>query len=40
MRDRGSDAAKLAENLMEEMESVCQDHPELTPDRSIANEVL
>jgi len=39
-RDRGSDAAKRAESLMAEMESVCKDHPQLTPDRSIANEVM
>lgn len=39
-RDRGPNAAQLAENLMKEMESVCQDHSHLTPDRPIANEVL
>jgi len=39
-RDRGSDAAKRAESLMEEMESYCNDHPRLTPDRSIANGVM
>jgi len=39
-RDRGSDAAKRAENLMNEMESAGRDHPDLLPDRSIANEVM
>lgn len=39
-RDRGLDAAKRAETLMKEMESRCQKHPELTPNRSIANEVM
>lgn len=40
MRDRGPAAAQLAEDLMNEMESICHDHPHLTPDRSVANEVL
>eukprot|EP00531_Pseudo-nitzschia_arenysensis_P009160 CAMPEP_0116140704 /NCGR_PEP_ID=MMETSP0329-20121206/13998_1 /TAXON_ID=697910 /ORGANISM="Pseudo-nitzschia arenysensis, Strain B593" /LENGTH=760 /DNA_ID=CAMNT_0003635853 /DNA_START=165 /DNA_END=2444 /DNA_ORIENTATION=+ len=39
-RDRGLDAAKRAEILMKEMESRCQKHPELTPNRLIANEVM
>ena len=39
-KDRGSDAAERAENLLEEMESFCRKHPKLTPDRSIANGVM
>ena len=39
-RDRGQDAAQRAESLLEEMESVCREHPSLTPDRSIANGVM
>jgi len=39
-RDRGLDAAKRAEGLMEEMEASCDYHPQLTPNRSIANGVM
>jgi hypothetical protein len=39
-RDRGLEAAKRAEHLLNEMESKCHDHPKLTPNRSIANGVM
>jgi hypothetical protein len=40
LRDRGVDAAKRAEALMDEMEVLCQKYPQLTPDRAIMNEVM
>ena len=39
-RDRGLEAAKRAEHLLNEMESKCHDHLKLTPNRSIANGVM
>ena len=39
-RDRGLDGAKRAESLMKDMESRSKDHPELRPNRSIANGVM
>ena len=39
-RDRSLDAVKRAESLMKDMESRSQDHPELKPNRSIANGVM
>ena len=39
-KDRSLDAAKRAESLMKDMESRSQEHPELTPNRSIANGVM
>ena len=39
-RDRSGDAAKLAERMMSKMKSLSEDYPHLTPDRSIANEVM
>ncbi|KAL3915276.1 MAG: hypothetical protein SGILL_005730 [Bacillariaceae sp.] len=40
MRDRGADAAKRAELLMEEMESRNREFPGLAPDKGIVNEVM
>eukprot|EP00536_Pseudo-nitzschia_multiseries_P015887 jgi/Psemu1/44147/gm1.44147_g len=37
-KDRSSSAANRAQSLMNEMEAVCVKHPQLSPDRSIANE--
>ena len=38
--DRGRKSAKLAESLMNEMESFCKYYPQLTPDREIVNKVM
>jgi hypothetical protein len=39
-RDRGVDSAKRAERLMKDMESRCDEHPQLRPNRSIADGVM
>jgi hypothetical protein len=40
LRDRGVEAAKRAEALMDEMEALREKCPNLTPDRAIMNEVM
>jgi hypothetical protein len=40
LRDRGVDAAKRAEALMDEMEACHEKYPHLMPDRAIMNEVM
>ena len=39
-KDRGLDAAKRAESLMKDMKSRSKNHPQLNPNRSIANGVM
>ncbi|KAG7362237.1 PPR: pentatricopeptide repeat domain containing protein [Nitzschia inconspicua] len=40
MRDRGVDAAKRADALLDDMEALREEFPQLTPDRTIVNEVM
>lgn len=40
LKDRGVRAAYLANDILNEMESLCKDYPQITPDRCTMNKVM
>ena len=40
LKDRGVRAAHLANDILNEMESLCKDYPQITPDRTVMNKVM